>query len=776
MQGEAASTILSKRLCLFVALAMLTAALSSSGINAQTQTVGLIQHDAGSFQGYTLFNRMADGDAYLIDNNGMVVHQWAMGGATVVYLLENGNLLRGTRRIVEYDWDGNIVWDYTYDTAHHDIARLPNGNTLLITREIIQHDDAIAAGRDPALLDNRLRPLKIVEVQKTGPTSGTIVWEWRTWDHIIQDFDPGKPNYGVVADHPELMDLNFAVNGDSDWLHANAIAYNPDLDQIIVSLRNIKELWVIDHSTTTAEAAGHTGGNSGMGGDILYRWGNPRAYDRGEPVDQWFFYQHDTQWIAPGLPGAGNMLIFNNGAARTPVEHSSIDELIPPVDGYTYELPPEPGASYGPEEPVWTYVADPPESFYSSFISSAQRLPNGNTLIDSGYNGTLFEVTPGGLTVWKYINPDIPAGTLSQGEAVPASSPPGMENQVFKCRRYAPDYPGLAGRDLTPIGPLELYDSTAELTLQSSAGGVVTNRGEGTYSYGVGQLVTVEAVADVCQGFVGWTVEAGSASLADPSSAHTTFTMENQATTLQANFHCLPSCDIDSDDVCGDDDNCPANPNPGQTDSDSDGPGDICDNCPSVANPSQDDGDADGAGNSCDNCLFLANPGQADEDYDDVGDLCDNCINEINPAQDDSDSDALGDACDDCPFIWDPQQHDLDSDWEGDLCDLDDGLIYMRFPLADRLEWQEESGYTSWNCYMGDLGLLKSSGLYTQPPGPPGLARRECGITEPWKNEYTDLNPNQTVFFLIAGVSAGVEGSLGEDSDEVERLNQNPCP
>lgn len=388
----------------------------------------------------------------------------------------------------------------------------------------------------------------------------------------------------------------------------------------------------------------------------------------------------------------------------------------------------------------------------------------------------MFEVTQSGQTVWKYVNPDIPAGTLSQGDTVPASTPPGLDNQVFKCRRYAPDYPGLAGKDLIPIGPLELYDSTAELTLQSSAGGVVTSRGEGTYSYGVGQLVTVEAVAEFCQGFVGWTVEAGAASLADPSAAHTTFTMESQATTLQANFHCLPSCDIDTDAVCGDDDNCPATANPGQEDSDSDSLGDMCDNCPYVANPTQDDGDADGAGDVCDNCLFLINPGQADEDYDDVGDLCDNCINEINPAQDDWDSDTFGDACDDCPFIWNPQQRDLDSDGQGDLCDLDDGMIYMRFPLAGRLEWQEEDGYTSWNCYMGDLGLLKSSGLYTQPPGPPGLARRECGITEPWKDDSTDPDSHQTAFFLISGATAGVEGSLGEDSEGVERLNQNPCP
>jgi hypothetical protein len=143
--------------CAALVSALLIATVLAPDASAQGQTVGLLQNDEGSFEGYTLFNRMSDGDAFLIDQNGMLVNSWAMGGATVVYLLENGNLLRGTRRIVEYEWDGTVVWDYFYQTAHHDFTRLPNGNTLLITRETYSYDDVIAAGRDPALLDDRLR-------------------------------------------------------------------------------------------------------------------------------------------------------------------------------------------------------------------------------------------------------------------------------------------------------------------------------------------------------------------------------------------------------------------------------------------------------------------------------------------------------------------------------------------------------------------------------------------------------------------------------------------
>jgi hypothetical protein len=537
-----------------VLLALLVASTVPRAAEAQSQTVGLSRNDEGAFRGYTLFNKV---NVYLIDNDGLVVHEWAnLGRGGAVYLLENGNLIASAGGFTEATWDGEVVWDFDYPTQHHDIARMPNGNVLMVTREEISHDDAIAAGRNPAYFsaapNDQVRPLHIVEVAKTGPTTGSIVWEWRMWDHLIQDYDPTKANYGVVRDHPELIDLNHSTNA-LDLDHTNAIEYNPALDQIVVSVLQFNEIWIIDHSTSVEESASHSGGNSGMGGDLIYRWGNPRAYGRGDFADQKLFGQHNPQWIEAGLAGEGNLLIFNNGPNRPGGEHSSIDEIVPPVDGYNYLLDPDPDATYGPAAPTWTYVATPPSSFFSHFISGTQRLPNGNTLIDAGSKGTFFEVTPAGGTVWKYVNPVLPGPVfVAQGDSVPVTRPPPREtwsNQMFRIRRYAPDFPGLIGRDLTPTDPLELYDETTTLTLQSTTGGSVASRGEGTFSYGVGQLVTIIAAEDPCCKFVDWTVESGSALIANRKAAHVTFTMAAVPTTIQANFRERTECEdgIDND-------------------------------------------------------------------------------------------------------------------------------------------------------------------------------------------------------------------------------------
>jgi hypothetical protein len=249
-------------------------------------------------------------------------------------------------------------------------------------------------------------PDHIIEVKPTGPTSGDIVWEWHIWDHLIQDYDPSKTNFGAVADHPELVDINYGVDLMSmvDWLHTNSVDYNEEFDQILLSIHNFNEIWVIDHSSTTEEATGHTGGNSGKGGDLLYRWGNPDAYRAGTATDQKFFGQHDATWIKPGCPGEGNILVFNNGANRPTGWYSSIDEIAPPVDASgNYYL--ESGSAYGPEAQTWIYTADPPQSFVAGILSGAERLQTGNTLICDGVAGRFFEVTPAGTTIWQYVNP-----------------------------------------------------------------------------------------------------------------------------------------------------------------------------------------------------------------------------------------------------------------------------------------------------------------------------------------------------------------------------------
>jgi len=459
-------------------------------IRADTaQTVGLFVNEEGSYNGYTLFAPLQYRTTYLIDNEGRLVQSWdsTYTPGNSVYLLENGNLLRtatpprgpnarfGTGgaggRIEEFTWDGTLVWEFEYSSdqhlQHHDIERLPNGNVLMIAWEYKTAAEAIAAGRDPDLLaEGELWPDHIIEVEPTGATGGNIVWEWHVWDHLVQDYDPTRDNYGVVADHPELIDLNFdgAGRGQADWNHINSVDYNAQFDQILLSVPRFSEVWVIDHSTTTEEAAGHSGGSSGKGGDLLYRWGNPQAYRAGDAVDRKLFSQHDAQWIESGLPGEGNILAFNNGNGRPGGAHSSVDEFAPPVDASgNYAL--TPGTAYGPEEQTWIYTAENPTDFFSGHISGAHRLPNGNTLICDGAHGAFFEVTSEGEMVWKYVNPVTGQGPLTQGDPI-STGQKGQPNQVFRTYRYGSDYAGLADKDLTPGDPIELYpDSQVKVYL-----------------------------------------------------------------------------------------------------------------------------------------------------------------------------------------------------------------------------------------------------------------------------------------------------------------------
>jgi hypothetical protein len=312
--------------------------------------------------------------------------------------------------------------------------------------------EAIAAGRDPAALLLSTVPLwpeHIIEVEPVGATGGNIVWEWHLWDHLIQDFDGTKANFGVVADHSELVNINFRRNDSADWIHMNSIDYNADLDQLVVSSPFLNEFWILDHSTTAAEAASHAGGDSGMGGDILYRWGNPQSYGAGTSTDQQLFNQHDVSWIPPGLPGAGNILLFNNGLGRTPDQFSSLEEIITTVDVNGDYPQPASGTPHGPIAPTWHYEDPVPTDLYSSGLSGAQRLPNGNTLSVDGRAGRLFEIDDLGDRHWLYVNPVGSTGPVPQ-----LQTPAG--NFTFRATRYLPSYLGFVGRDLSPKGMIEL--------------------------------------------------------------------------------------------------------------------------------------------------------------------------------------------------------------------------------------------------------------------------------------------------------------------------------
>lgn len=374
--------------------------------------------------GETLISPLYSNDTFLIDMDLNVLQTWHCSNLPgfFAYLLADGGILRPCTvpggyfyggglggRIERYDAEDNLIWDYLFANndygQHHDIEPMPNGNILLIAWEHRSQAQAIAAGR--VNLWGEMWPTAIFEIEPEGATGGNIIWEWHLWDHLIQDVDPSKDNYGVVGDHPELLDINLGTVTMGDWVHANAVDYNPELDQIAFTSHYLDELYVIDHSTTTAEAAGHTGGNSGMGGDILYRWGNPQNYDAGDEGDRIFFVVHGVNWIEPGYPGAGHLIVFNNGdRPGASNDYSSIEEIAAPLNGYTYDL--EPGEAYGPNAPIW-YYADP-GTFYSGHWSGVYRLPNGNTLITESETGYVFEVTDAGETVWDYHAP----GTLAR--------------------------------------------------------------------------------------------------------------------------------------------------------------------------------------------------------------------------------------------------------------------------------------------------------------------------------------------------------------------------
>ncbi len=425
--------------------------------NAQT-TIGLLQHDAGSLDnGYVLFSPLQSNNIYLIDKCGREVHTWASTykPGQSCYLLDDGNLLRpgntnnatftagGSGGIIQkLDWIGNVIWSYTISDAtkcqHHDIKALPGGNVLVISWELKTNTQAIALGRNPSLVPATLWSEQILEIQPVGASGGNVVWEWHLWDHLIQDFDNTKVNYGVVNTNPQLININYKASAtNADWIHMNSIDYNPALDQILVSSHGMNEIWIIDHSTSSAQAASHAGGNSGKGGDILYRWGNPLAYNTGTSTH--FFGQHNAHWIENGLPYQNQIMVFNNGNGRTGGNYSTIEIINPPISGFNYTatLP------YLPASTSWIYNSGNPYNLYAQNISGAQQLSNGNVLFCNGPAGSFTEIDSIGNALWKYINPVANSGILSQG-TVPT------QNLAFRCNFYPSSYSGFTGHTLAP--------------------------------------------------------------------------------------------------------------------------------------------------------------------------------------------------------------------------------------------------------------------------------------------------------------------------------------
>jgi hypothetical protein len=224
------------------------------------------------------------------------------------------------------------------------------------------------------LVEPTFRLDKIVEIKPIGADSAEVVWEWKFIDHLIQDVDSTKPNFGLVSNHPELLDVNFDNGYLNDWTHVNAVDYNADLDQIIISARHLNEIYIIDHSTTTAEAASNVGGNSNMGGNFLWRRGNPQVYQQGTASQQKLFLQHDAKWVGSGYLDEGKISVFNNGEGQ----FSSVHLIEPNINNGSYQLT---NNQFEPQDFDWTFSG----SVFGELVnedkkSGAMGLPNGNIL------------------------------------------------------------------------------------------------------------------------------------------------------------------------------------------------------------------------------------------------------------------------------------------------------------------------------------------------------------------------------------------------------------
>ena len=442
----------------------------------ETWTVGLIYCDGNISPGYTLFSPISSTTSYLIDEYGREVHRWESPGGhrpgLSAYLLDDGDLLRTANlgnnqpgdfsaggsagKIERISWEGELEWSWTYSSqtyrSHHDIEPMPNGNILVIAWEEMSEQEVVQAGKDTsgnsnkAVTSTTLWPDVILEIEPIGTDDYNIVWKWRAWDHLIQDYDSSKDNFGIVEDHPELLDVNYmdaegGASGGRDWMHCNGIDYNEALDQIAISCKNMNEVYIIDHSTTTQEAAGHIGGDSGMGGDILYRWGNPEAYRAGDENDQVLFAQHDVQWIEQGRENSGDLIVFNNGNGRDSL-YSSVDIFTPPLVNGSYVK--NVSEAFGPVNTSWSWNIG--TEMYAPSISGAERLPNGNTLVTYGTRGTFYEVDLTGEIVWKYISPINTGEEMSQGDSIYS----GNGNKVFKVKRYYSNSHAFKDKEITP--------------------------------------------------------------------------------------------------------------------------------------------------------------------------------------------------------------------------------------------------------------------------------------------------------------------------------------
>ncbi|HEX4024004.1 MAG TPA: aryl-sulfate sulfotransferase [Steroidobacteraceae bacterium] len=413
---------------------ILLAGLLAQGASAGPSVfpTGVTRYDpAKAYSGYVVFGG-ADQKTHLIDMDGNEVHQWpysglpsgllnpsVTGGVRGHVLVQlssveddrSGNtgtslnpgekLLHGNKTIGELDWDGKVVWQWGARAPggaarqHHDWYRLPNGNTLVLANWI-----HVVPGFEA-------KPLYDDIIYEVTPAGG-IAWKWAASDHLHEfGFTPAQLQLLYRTAQPDYLHLNdMTAVGANRWFDGGDKRFDPD--NILIDSREANFIVIIDKKT----------------GKIVWRIGpnlppapgttvalpqSTTALPR--PVDQ-TSGQHDAHLIPEGLPGAGDLLVFDNqGEAGYPPRRLAVlpGSRVLEIDPISRQI-------------VWQYTAGdsdrPAWDFYSAFISSAQRLPNGNTLIDEGMNGRFFQVTPKGEIVWEYVSPYFAPSPLGAGPVV----------------------------------------------------------------------------------------------------------------------------------------------------------------------------------------------------------------------------------------------------------------------------------------------------------------------------------------------------------------------
>jgi hypothetical protein len=415
-------------------------------VHVKAQRYGLHEQLFGHVNGYVLFAPLESRDTYLIDKCGRVVNTWhsAYKPGQSVYLLPKGELLRsandsnthfvsGGGRIELYDWHNKLKWSYAISNAtaclHHDIYPMPNGNVLAILWEKKTKAEALAAGRNPELLGEYVWNEKIIELKPKGKDGAEIVWYWDVWEHLVQDFDAALPNYAKIEEHPERININFAASKNEDWLHFNAITYQASTGEILVSNRNFSEIFIIQHRSDQHDAANK--------GNIIFRWGNAKAYLPKSEAPPQLFSQHSPKWIEQGKKYGGNIILFNNGNTRPGKLYSRV-EIISPKKNANNNYVNDPDL-----KPLWMYADTSDRFFYSKNVSNAQMIGNGHVFVCEGASGRFFELDERNTIVWQYVNPVYSGGILTQGQF-------SETNRVFRAVFYAENDKVFRGHRLKP--------------------------------------------------------------------------------------------------------------------------------------------------------------------------------------------------------------------------------------------------------------------------------------------------------------------------------------